>query len=112
MVALMRHIAGDPILQRVAFVELFAAGPQAVAHREDLLHRFNALLLQRLPKQHRPSGVVLEAIVGAIWGFVHHHVTQGKAQLLPALAGHATYLALAPVVGPEEAIQAIPAWSG
>jgi hypothetical protein len=50
---------------------------------------------------------VTEASVGAIWGIVHHHVTRGATHLLPGLADYATYLALAPVVGHEAAVQVI-----
>jgi len=50
---------------------------------------------------------VAEASVGAIWGIVHHHVTQGAAGRLPQLAGYATYLALAPAIGGDAAVRVI-----
>lgn len=107
MVALMGHVANDPVLQRVAFVEVFAVGSAAIEHREALLHKFNELLITRVPEPLRPSNVTVEAIIGAIWGIVHQHVTQGTAHLLPALAGHLSYLALAPAVGADTAVRVI-----
>jgi len=107
MVALMGHVASDPVLQRVAFVEVFAVGSAAIEHREALLHKFNELLITRVPEPLRLSNVTVEAIIGAIWGIVHHHVTQGTAHRLPALAGQLSYLALAPVIGGEAAVQVI-----
>jgi AcrR family transcriptional regulator len=105
--ALLRQIACDPVLVRVAFVEVFVVGPEAIKHREGLLSKFGDLLVDRLPKAQRPSGVAMEATVSAIWGIIHQTVTSGSAQLLPALADHATYLALAPFVGAEEAADAV-----
>jgi hypothetical protein len=50
---------------------------------------------------------VTEATVGAIWGIVHNHVTRGAARLLPDIAGYATYMALTPVLGADEAVAII-----
>jgi hypothetical protein len=51
--------------------------------------------------------VAAEASVGAILGMLEHCVAQGLGQLQPTLAGHASYLALAPAIGAEDAIGAI-----
>jgi len=107
IVALMRHVASDPVLMRVAFGEVCTVGPAAVAYREELLCRFTDLLTRSLPKSSRPPSATVEGIVGGIWGIIQHHVTSGSAQLLPALAGHVSYLALAPAVGGEVAVDAI-----
>jgi AcrR family transcriptional regulator len=123
--ALMSHIASNPVLVRVAFVEIFAVGSAGIQRRERLLGQFTELLAKSLPLrgvQVPPSGrakpsrsgvspevsgtprdPILEASVGAIWGIVHDLVTRGAARLLPELAGYATYLALAPVIGGEAA---------
>lgn len=135
IVALMRHIADDPVLVRVAFVEIFALGPPGVQRRERLLGQFTELLAKSLPSHGAttsparpsrgaresgpsrpsrapgvpgaPSDLALEASVGAIWGIVHHHVTRGAARRLPDLAGYAGYLALAPAIGGEAAVEVI-----
>ena len=70
IVALMRHIADDPVLVRVAFVEVFALGPRGVQRRERLLGQFTELLAKSLPAGAR-GDLELEASVGAIWGIVH-----------------------------------------
>ncbi|HEY5342210.1 MAG TPA: hypothetical protein VIJ66_00930, partial [Solirubrobacteraceae bacterium] len=107
IVALMGHIASDPVFMRVAFVEILAAGADGIACREALLRKFSDLLTRSLPRPLQASGLAIEASVGAIWGIVDHHVKRGAGHLLPALAGHATYLALAPAIGGEAAIRAI-----
>jgi AcrR family transcriptional regulator len=107
MVALMRHLAGTPCLGQVAFVEIFAVGPAGIERRERLLGQFAKLLSGSLPRSRRPSRLVAEATVGAIWGIAHNHVTRGAARLLPDIAGYATYMALAPVLGADEAVAII-----
>jgi AcrR family transcriptional regulator len=107
IVALLRHVAGDPVLLRVAFVEIFALGPAGIERRERLLGQFTDLLASSLPHAQRPSDLVAEASAGAIWGLLHHYVTHGDTHQLPGLTDYATYIALAPVLGGEEAIKAI-----
>jgi AcrR family transcriptional regulator len=103
--ALLRHIATSPVLVQVAFVEIFALGPAGIEHRERLLGQFTDQLMRRLPQARAPSRLVAEASVGAVWGILHHHVTRGATHLLPGLADHVTYIALAPVIGGEAALQ-------
>jgi AcrR family transcriptional regulator len=105
--ALMRQIAGDPVFARVAFVEVFAAGPAGSERRAVLMCRFAELLARRAPRSRRPSPLVAEAIVGAVWAMVHRCVAHGRARALPALAAHAAYIVLAPIVGAEAAVEAI-----
>ncbi|HEY5343048.1 MAG TPA: TetR/AcrR family transcriptional regulator [Solirubrobacteraceae bacterium] len=105
--ALMERVARDRALCRIAFVEVFALGPPAIERREALLAKFTDQLVNSLPADSRPSPPVAEAIVGAIWGIVHHHVTRGEAHLLPALADQIAYLALAPGIGGQDAVSVI-----
>lgn len=105
--ALMRHLATNPVLLQVTFVEIFALGPAGIRRRERLLGQFTDQLMRGLPKSQAPSRLVAEASVGAIWGIVHSHVTRGATHLLPGLADYATYIVLAPVIGAEAAVQVI-----
>jgi AcrR family transcriptional regulator len=103
----LARVADDSVLRRVAFVEVFAVGPAGIDRREQLLHRFSALLTDTLPADVQASELVVEAIVGAIWGLVHHHVVHGAAHRLPDLTHEATYLALAPLIGAAQALETI-----
>jgi AcrR family transcriptional regulator len=103
--SLMRHIAGDPVFARCAFVEIFAAGAPGAACRERLLRSLAELLLRTAPEPTTP--IVAEAIVGAVWSIVHHHVVRDATHLLPCLTDHVAYIALAPLLGAEQAARAI-----
>ena len=107
IVALMEHVASNPVLVGVAFVEIFAVGPAGIKRRHRLLGQFTDLLARSVPRSQRPSDLVGEASIGAILGIVHHHVTRGATHRLPGLADYATYLALAPVIGGEAAVGVI-----
>jgi AcrR family transcriptional regulator len=105
--ALLDHVAAHPFLGRVAFVEIFSVGPSAIERRSRLLQRVTDQLVNALPHSQRPSELVAEAIVGAIWAVIHDYVVRCQTHLPPQLADDATYLALAPVIGHEAAVQLI-----
>ena len=109
LAALLEQIARDPLLRGVAFVEVLVAGPMAVALSERMLDRLTSLLTRELAPSQWPEGVAAEASAGALWGLMSHHVLRGELDLLPGLAGHAAYLALAPLVGAEAAVQVVAA---
>jgi AcrR family transcriptional regulator len=105
--ALLDHVAGHPFIGRVAFIEIFSVGPSAIERRSRMLRKFADVFTRRIPDAQRPSELVAEAIVGAIWAVIHDYIVRGQVDLLHELADDATYLALAPVIGHEAAIQLI-----
>jgi len=103
---LLHCVAIDPVLRSVAFVEVFAAGPDAVECSERFIGRLMDLLTECLAPSRETPGVTLETSSGALWGLVSSHALRGDGNLR-ALAPHASYLALTPLVGAEAAIRAI-----
>ncbi len=106
--ALLQCVAHDPVLRSVAFVEVFAAGPDAVECSERFFDRLMDLLTECLVPSRETPGVALETSSGALWGLVSDHALRGDVDLC-ALAPHASYLALTPLVGAEAAVRAITA---
>jgi AcrR family transcriptional regulator len=105
--ALLEQIAGEPALASLAFIEVFTVGSAGVQLREALLQRIEALGARHAPGGQAPSEVVTEAIVGAVWGLIYDRVVRGEAHRLGELTEHASYIALAPVLGAEEAVERI-----
>jgi AcrR family transcriptional regulator len=99
--SLMRHIAGDPVFARCAFVEIFAAGVAGAACRERLLGRLTELIRRAAPGELDP--LVAEAIVGGVWSIVHREVVRDAAYALPYLVDHLAFVVLAPLIGAERA---------
>ncbi len=105
--ALLEQVAGDETLAQLAFIESFTAGPASVHLRERLLERIEALFARHASGPRAPSDVVTEAIVGAVYGVIYDYVVRGVAHELPGLVDHASYIALAPVLGAEAAVESI-----
>lgn len=107
--ALIRHIADDPVFAGMAFVEIFELGPAVLACRKHLTSNLIAGFRAGMPDDPRPSDLVLEASVAAVWGVIHHQVVHGHAKSLPSLAEHLAYVLLAPILGAEAAVESITA---
>jgi AcrR family transcriptional regulator len=103
LAGLLRHAAAHPEFGQVMFVEIFAAGPAAVDRRTRLMDSFAELLSRSIPASCRPSRPVAEAIAGAVWEILHHHVVRGSTHRLPGLRDQVAYMVLAPLVGAEAA---------
>ncbi len=105
--ALLEHVASRPFVGRVAFVEIFSVGPSAIERRSRMLRRFAELFINRIPESQRPSELIADAIVGAVWAIVHDYVVRREEHRLHELADDASYLALTPVMGHEAAVELI-----
>jgi AcrR family transcriptional regulator len=105
--ALCADIGTDPVLARLGFVEVFAPGPDGMLCRERVIAGVAESFRASAPAGQRPSELAAEASVGAVWGVVHHHIALGRAHQLPRITGVLSYLALAPAIGAERAVEAI-----
>jgi AcrR family transcriptional regulator len=105
--SILWRIANDQTFERVAFVEVFSAGPAAAEGRRELVQLFGDLLTSDVPDQLAPSPLIAEAIVGAVWQLAHHAVWRGATSRLPSYGDAAAYLILAPLIGADRALQEI-----
>lgn len=112
MRALLGRIASERALARAAFLDVLAAGPAVAERRAELMRGFTDIFVRRAPAAGRPSPLVAEAIVGSVWAIAHRHVAEGRQRALPACWPRAAFVAMAPVVGAEEALAAILAEQG
>jgi AcrR family transcriptional regulator len=104
--ALLEFLAGEPAFARLACVDILIAYPH-VANRLDAANWSFAELLDLRPDpsvpSRFPSTLVGEAIVGGIFELLHDYILHGRTERLPELTEHATYIALAPLIGAEAA---------
>lgn len=86
-------------------IAVYAAGPQAIVQRD----RASLGILREILANHEDSPdveqVTLEAIVGAIYRALHDQIRAEGTETLPEVAPLATYLALAPLLGAEQACE-------
>jgi AcrR family transcriptional regulator len=107
LATLCAYLAGDPLFSRLAFVEVFAPGPDGVRFREAMMAGITESFRAGAPRAQRPSALAAEASVGAVWGIVHHHVAHGATQRLPEIAPQLSFMVLAPALGAQAAVEAI-----
>lgn len=105
--AMLNHIASDRIFARVAFVEVFGAGEGALRLREELLEKTAEMFTRYAPREQTPSPVLAEAIVGAVWSLAYDYVVRDVAHELSGLVDYASYIAMAPIIGAEAAVERI-----
>jgi AcrR family transcriptional regulator len=91
--AVLLHVAADPVLR--GLISYQGVDASAGAQRGELLLQCCADVFTRgLTDERKPTDIVLEATIGAIWGVVQNQVLRDRYRQLPLLAGDVAYLAL------------------
>jgi AcrR family transcriptional regulator len=105
---LLGHVRSDPDSARLAFVDAPGLGPDADGVREQMIQGGVDLYSRRAPAARTPSPAVAHAVVGASWGLLHDYL-EGRAGDLrtSVLCEQMSYLAIAPVLGSEQAVRSI-----
>jgi AcrR family transcriptional regulator len=100
---LLSGLAADSDLARLAFVEVFSAGSEAVEWR----HRLIGVVAERLralaSPDERPDRLMTEASVAAGWAVIHDQVGRGDSARLVAKVDLLAFFVLAPALGAERA---------
>ncbi|HEX5309497.1 MAG TPA: TetR/AcrR family transcriptional regulator [Solirubrobacteraceae bacterium] len=107
LTTLAYDIANEPVRANVAFAEVLALGRTGIDCRESLMRGFARALATSARHPLRLSEVVAEAIVGALWEIIRHHLVRGEGWRLPQITGQLSYLVLTPVIGAQAAAQSI-----
>jgi AcrR family transcriptional regulator len=96
------------IISHIGFVESHAVGAPAVQRIDDSRAAFTIFLQEGVQYASRPpSRTVMEAIAAAIFEIGYRQARRGRGSEMARLACHATYVALAPFLGPQAANELI-----
>ncbi|HMH47386.1 MAG TPA: TetR/AcrR family transcriptional regulator [Solirubrobacteraceae bacterium] len=104
--ALFEFLATEPSFAHIALLDALVATPRAAERSNAGMTAFARLLVPALdeaPGETPPAAVTVEAIAGGIFDLCVHYALQGRIRELPELTPSATYIALAPFIGGEEA---------
>ena len=108
--ALLEMVVANTPISHLRLVECYAAGPDAIRRAEEITRSFTIFLEEGYgyrPEARDLPHLSSQAIAGAIFEIIQRHVARGDgvglAQRLPEL----TYIAIAPFVGPEQAVARI-----
>jgi len=106
LAAFLEFVAEKPRYAEILIVEVLAAGPAAVACRNELMQTVTEMLRRgaaRAAKGGRPPELTAETIIGGIYEVVYSRVLQGREAMLPALLPDLAYSMLLPYLGHEQA---------
>jgi AcrR family transcriptional regulator len=110
MRVLIGLIAEAPAMSHLRLVECYAAGPEAIRRAEEITRSFTFFLEEGYgcgEKARRLPRLSSEAITGAIFEILQRRVSRGEAAELPRHLPQIVYIAIAPFLGAEEAIEVI-----
>lgn len=85
-------------------VEVLAAGRRGMERRDQAIETFTALLEPGFEQAPHVPRIAADAIGGAVFELLYDHVRERGAERLLELVPTATFIALAPFVGAEEAV--------
>jgi AcrR family transcriptional regulator len=103
--ALFGFLASEPAFAHIALIDALTATPYTAERSKDGVGAFAQMLVPGLERAHGPTPptITVEAIAGAIFELCLHYALAGRIAELPELGPSATYVALAPFLGGEEA---------
>jgi AcrR family transcriptional regulator len=101
---LLEKMAAEPSRTLLRFTDMFGAGPQGLALRDEILDA----LADRLDFGARQGGhalpaLVSQASVGGVWEIVREHLAHRPTAELPSLAPQIVYAVLTPYIGADQA---------
>jgi AcrR family transcriptional regulator len=102
--AFLLLLAADPAFARMCIVEVMAAGPEAVARRNDAMSAFAAMIEENARErlaESPPSDLTAETVVGGIYDVVYTRIQRGEVRQLPDLAPDLIHTALVHYLGPD-----------
>ena len=103
--ALFNFLASRPALARLVIIEVYAAGPAAVARRTEALAPLRELIEIGYERSPTTAPIATEAITGGIYTLAYRTIQSKGPAALPHLAPICAYIALSPFVGTEEACE-------
>jgi AcrR family transcriptional regulator len=103
--ALFNFMASRPAMAHLMFVDVYAAGPEALTRREEALRSVREIIEEGHRRSPATAALATEAIMGAVFALAYKQVREGGPESLPGLAPLTTYLTLAPFVGAEQACE-------
>ena len=104
--ALFDFLASEPSFAHMALVDALIATRRSAGRSRPGVSAYARMLLpglERAPMGSMPPDVMIEAITGGVFELCLSYALKGRIAELSELAPRATYFALAPLIGAEEA---------
>lgn len=95
--------ATHPAISQLGGLRIFSGGAQGLDRHEDATARFGTILHTGYREHPDVRPIVGEAVSGSLAALIYEQIRRGEPERLYEIAGIASFLALAPFVGPGEA---------
>ena len=107
---LLEMIVANPVMAHLRLVECYTAGPAAIHRAEEATRSFTIFLeegYRQRPEAGKLPRLWSQLIAGGIVEIVQHDVAVGRTAELQRLLPRLAYVAMAPFLGPQAAVEAI-----
>lgn len=101
--AFLGFLAAEPVWARIAMVDVLSLGERGLEHRDRTLSLFGEILAPGYEHAPHASPLAPEAIGGAIHALIYEQIQRRGAEHLSQILPMATFVALAPFTGPDDA---------
>jgi AcrR family transcriptional regulator len=105
LAAMLAFGAEEPEFTRLGTIEIYAAGRRALEQRDEVMGGLESLLAAGYELAPETPAIAAEAIGGAVYSLIYDQVRAGGPESLPQIGPVATYLALVPFIGAEQACE-------
>lgn len=105
--ALLEFLASEPFFTRMAFVDAPLGGPKMAKRVHEHAGAYARLMLDGAPQRRRPPQIAPEATIQGLFELAFHQAAQDQIPELSSLSREASYLALAPWVGVNDAAELV-----
>jgi AcrR family transcriptional regulator len=104
--ALLQYLGSEPAFARLALLHMLIATPRTAERANAGITEYLSVLepgFEETSEHRRPPAIAVEAIGGGLFELMYSCVMRDRIHEMPSLTQHATYVALAPFIGPAEA---------
>lgn len=104
--ALLQYLGSEPAFARLALLHMLIATPRTAERANAGITEYLSVLepgFEETSEHRRPPAITVEAIGGGLFELMYSCVMRDRIHEMPGMITHATYVALAPFIGPEEA---------
>jgi AcrR family transcriptional regulator len=104
--ALLQYLGSEPAFARLALLHMLIATPRTAERANAGITEYLSVLepgFEETSEHRRPPAIAVEAIGGGLFELMYSCVMRDRIHEMPSMTKHATYVALAPFIGPAEA---------
>jgi AcrR family transcriptional regulator len=104
--ALLQYLGSEPAFARLALLHMLIATPRTAERANAGITEYLSVLepgFEETSEHRRPPAIAVEAIGGGLGELMYSCVMRDRIHEMPSMTKHATYVSLAPFIGPEEA---------